>query len=86
MTMKDKNVISDNTGLWPDRRNIDGADLMRLIARAQDREDKRKRHLQVVEKPEIKSKTTLGNKIAGLFLSLVGLYIAIHIIVALVRR
>ena len=64
-------------------KDIDGSDLVRLIARAQDREAKLTHNPQEVAP---KSKTTIGNKIAGWFLAAVGLYIVIHIIVALVRR
>ena len=66
-------------------KDLDGADLVRLIARAQDREMKLKRIPQAVERPE-KTKTSLSNKLAGWFLLGVGLYIFIHVIVALARR
>jgi hypothetical protein len=67
-------------------KDLDGATLCQLIARAQDREAKLSRHLQAVPAPEPKPKMTMGNKLAGWFLSAVGLYIVVHIIVALVRR
>ena len=67
-------------------KDLDGADLVRLIARAQDREAKLSRNHQTVDNPERKPKTTLSNKLAGWFLASIGLYIAIHIIIALVRR
>jgi hypothetical protein len=65
------------------QKDIDGSDLVRLIARAQDRESKLARNPQEVAP---KQKASIGNKIAGWFLASIGLYIAIHVIVALVRR
>jgi hypothetical protein len=66
-------------------KDLDGADLVRLIARAQDREAKLSRHLQAVPTPEPKTKMSMGNKIAGWFLAGVGLYVFIHVIIALVN-
>jgi hypothetical protein len=68
------------------QKEINGATLVRLISRAEDREEQRAKHLQLVPKPDPKPKTTIGNKLAGWFLAAVGLYIVVHIIVALVRR
>jgi hypothetical protein len=67
-------------------KDLDGATLCQLIARAQDREAKLSRHLQAVPAPEPKPKMTMGNKLAGWFLGAVGLYITIHLIIAMVRR
>ena len=67
-------------------KDLDGADLVRLIARAQDREAKLSRNHQTVDNPERKPKTTLSNKLAGWFLAAVGLFFVVHLIVALVKR
>jgi hypothetical protein len=67
-------------------RDLDGATLCQLIARAQDREDKLKRHLQAVPSSEPKPKTTMGDKIAGWFLTIITLVFVVQVIIAWVKR
>ncbi len=65
-------------------RELNGSTIVRLMAKAQERESKPV--IQEVKPEEPKPKTTLGNKFAGWFLAAVALFFLIHVLISFAKN